>query len=93
VVDVGETDTVEVFPPPAFALQVKVLAPLALSIELCPEHIEAGVAVTVSDGKGVTLTVTVAVSLQPLAVPTNVYVAVTVGDTLIEGAFDVVLHV
>ena len=90
---IGETETGLTFPPPALALHVKVAAPAPLNEVLCPEQIEAGVAVIVSVGKGVTLTVTVVLSVHPALLPINVYVAVTVGETTTEVALEPVLHV
>lgn len=54
------------------ALQVYVAAPLALKVVLCPVQMAAGVALTVSEGSGVTLTETVVVSLQEPVVPISV---------------------
>jgi hypothetical protein len=41
---------------------------VAVNVDDAPLHIEAGDAVTVTDGEGATVTVTVAVLVQPLAV-------------------------
>jgi len=82
VVDAGLTVVEDVFAP---VLHVYVLAPLAVNVVLCPEHIVAGLADAVTDGNGFTVTLTVAVPVHPAAlVPVTVYVVVLVGDTVLE---------
>ena len=51
-------------------VQVYVVAPFAVNVAVCPEHIPGEFTVTV--GSGVTVTVATAVLLQPLAVPVTV---------------------
>jgi hypothetical protein len=58
-------------------------APLAVSVVLLPVHIEGAEGLIVTTGKGLTVTVTVAVLVQPAAlVPVTVYVVVAVGDAV-----------
>ena len=64
-------------------LQEYVLAPAAEIVAVAPVHMVAGVVVTV--GKGLTVTTTVAVFVQPAAeVPVTVYVVVAAGETVVE---------
>lgn len=52
-------------------------------VEFWPEHMAAGVAVAVTVGNGFTVSVTVAVPVQPAAVdPVTVYVVVAAGDAI-----------
>ena len=62
-----------------------VLAPLALSVVLDPEHIDDDVADAVTVGNGFTATLTDAVPVHPaVLVPVTVYVVVLVGVTVLE---------
>ena len=70
--DIGETTIGFPLPPPELALQVYVLAPVAVRVVVWPVQMLAGVAVTVSEGKGVMLTATVCVDTQPEVVPVTV---------------------
>jgi len=59
-----------------------VLAPPAVNVELAPLQIVAGDALAVTVGNGFTVTVTVAVPVQPAAdVPVTEYVVVVAGLT------------
>ena len=60
---------------------VYIVAPLATKFVLPPAHIAGVAGVTVTTGLGAMLTVTLAVSRQPVPplVPTTVYVEVTAG--------------
>ena len=81
--DVGDTVTLEPLPAPFD--QLYVLAPLAVSVEDCPEFIVDGIAEAVTVGNGFTVTLTAAVPVHPAAlVPVTVYVVVLVGDTVLE---------
>jgi hypothetical protein len=65
-------------------LQLYVFAPLAVSSELSPLHIAAGLADAVTVGNGFTVTLTVAVPVHPSAlVPVTVYVVVALGVTVL----------
>ena len=65
---------------PVDGAQLYVDAPLAVSEVLLPEQMEGAFGLTVMVGKGFTVTVTVAVPVQPDdVVPVTVYVVVTVG--------------
>jgi len=82
VVELGVTVMLAVLPP---VFQLYVFAPLAVSTEVAPLHIAAGLAVAVTDGNGFTVTLTVAVPEHPaVVVPVTVYVVVLVGDTVLE---------
>jgi hypothetical protein len=71
-------DEPELFP----GSQVKLVAPLAVSVEEPPEQIEFCEAETVTAGAGVTLIATVFVAVQPFtSVPVTVYVVEVVGAT------------
>jgi hypothetical protein len=60
-----------------------VLAPAAVSVDEAPEHIVAGVADTVTLGKGLIVIVTVPVPVHPFGVvAVTVYVVVTVGEAV-----------
>lgn len=83
VVEVGFT--VFELPVPRLWLQEYDEAPDAFKTELCPLHIEGGVAVAVRVGFGFTVTVTVAEPVHPAEdVPVTVYVVVEVGFTVFE---------
>ena len=76
--------------------QVYATAPLALSVELLPAQIVAGLAVTDTFGAGFTIMVTTAVlvAAQPkVLLPLNEYVVVIEGVTTIEVAVEAVLQV
>ena len=61
-----------------------VLAPLALSVVLDPEHIDDDVADAVTVGNGFTATLTDAVPVHPaVLVPVTVYVVVPLGVTVL----------
>jgi len=78
-------DTVLELPVPRLCDQLYVFAPLAVSTEVAPLHIAAGLAVAVTDGNGFTVTLTVAVPEHPSdVIPVTVYVVVPVGDTVLE---------
>ncbi|MPM65885.1 hypothetical protein SDC9_112789 [bioreactor metagenome] len=62
-------------------LQLYVVAPLALIVELLPLHMGDNVADAETEGNEFTVTVTLAVFVQPLVVPVTVYVVVEDGDT------------
>jgi hypothetical protein len=63
--------------------QLYVEAPLAVRETFPPIHIAGAEGVTVTTGNGCTVTVTVAVFVQPLEeVPVTVYVVVTVGEAV-----------
>ncbi len=71
MVDVGLTTFG--LPVPKPPLQLYDVAPLAVNVELEPLQIVVGEADTVTLGKGLTVTVTLAVLVQPLAsVPVTV---------------------
>lgn len=79
----------------AFVLQVKLTAPLALSVAVLPEQIDplAGELVIVNDGRAFTETVTAAVFEHPAPLlPVTVYVVVTEGVTTIEDVVCAVLQ-
>jgi len=81
VVPVG--DTVLELPLPKLCDQLYVFAPLAVSTEVAPLHIAAGLAVALTDGNGFTVTLTVAVPEHPApVVPVTVYVVVALGVTV-----------
>ena len=81
VVALGVTVMLAVLPP---VLQLYVFAPLAVSSELSPLHIAAGLADAVTVGNGFTVTLTVAVPVHPSAlVPVTVYVVVALGVTVL----------
>jgi hypothetical protein len=69
-VDVGDTVTLEPLPAPFD--QLYVLAPLAVSVEDCPEYIVDGIAEAVIVGVLLTTTLTVVVAEQPADVPVTV---------------------
>ena len=78
---VGVTVMLAVLPP---VFQLYVLAPLAVNTEVAPLHIAAGLAVAVTDGNGLTVTLTVAVPEHPaVLVPVTVYVVVALGVTVL----------
>jgi hypothetical protein len=61
-----------------------VFAPLAVNTEVAPLHIAAGLAVAVTVGNGLTVTLTVAVPEHPaVLVPVTVYVVVALGVTVL----------
>jgi hypothetical protein len=61
-----------------------VFAPLAVSTEVAPLHIAAGLADALTDGNGFTVTLTVAVPVHPaVLVPVTVYVVVALGVTVL----------
>ena len=60
----GLTFAVEETTPPAFALHVYVVAPVAVNVLLVPEQIIGGPAVTVNEVKGLTVITTVCVAVQ-----------------------------
>ena len=81
VVPVG--DTVLELPLPKLCDQLYVFAPLAVSTEVAPLHIAAGLAVAVTVGNGFTVTLTVAVPVHPaVVVPVTEYVVVALGVTV-----------
>jgi hypothetical protein len=81
VVVVGDTVTDEPDKLPGFHTYVE--APLALNEVLPPTQIAEFVELAVTVGNGLTVTPTVAVFTQPLAlVPVTVYVVLVVGDTV-----------
>ena len=80
VVDAGFTDVVLVFTLPALALQVYVVAVLAVNTVLCPLHIVG--LLTANVGVGVTVTVIAAVAVHTPLAPVSVYVVVEAGLTL-----------
>ena len=81
VVEVGFT--LLVLPVPIEFPQTYESAPEAVSVDVLPEQIDAGFVAMLITGAGLTLTVTLAVPVQPpLSVPVRVYVVVTVGNTL-----------
>ncbi len=81
VVVVGDTVTDEPDKLPGFHTYVD--APLALNEVLPPTQIAEFAELAVNVGNGLTVTPTVAVFTQPLAlVPVTVYVVVVVGDTV-----------
>lgn len=59
------------------------LAPFAVNVAVCPEHIPGEF--TVTFGSAVTVTVATAVLLQPLLVPVTVYVVVDVKAGVVAG--------
>jgi hypothetical protein len=63
VVIVGATDIV--VPVNANGFQLYVLAPLAVSVAVCPTQMDVGLATAVTVGLGLTVTVTVFVLVQP----------------------------
>jgi hypothetical protein len=82
-VDVGLTVIDAVLAP---VLHKYVLAPLAVSVEDCPEFIVIvdGLAVAVTVGNGFTVTLTAAVPEHPaVLVPVTVYVVVALGVTVL----------
>ena len=71
VVELGVT--VLLAPLPRLCDQLYVLAPAAVNTEFAPLHIDAGLAVAVTVGNGLTVTLTVAVPVHPAAlVPVTV---------------------
>ena len=81
VVPVG--DTVLELPLPKLCDQLYVFAPLAVSTEVAPLHIAAGLADALTDGNGFTVTLTVAVPVHPaVLVPVTEYVVVELGVTV-----------
>ncbi|MPN04142.1 hypothetical protein SDC9_151378 [bioreactor metagenome] len=66
---------------PSELLQLYVDAPLALMVVLLPLQIGDTVADAETEGIAFTVTVTLAVFVQPLAVPVTVYVVVEDGET------------
>lgn len=78
--------------PPGF--QLYVAAPPGVKVDEPPEQTTLGLAAAVIVGKGFTVTVDVAVFVQPATdVPVMVYVVVPVGVGFIVGPVWVVLHV
>ena len=69
VVVPGETEMLAVLPP---VLHEYVVAPVAVRVEDDPAQIVAGEAVAPTTGLGFTVTVTVAVPVQPKLVPVTV---------------------
>jgi hypothetical protein len=69
---VGVTTVLEVRTPPAFALHVYDVAPVAVKVELDPEHTAVGVAVTVRVGAEFTVTITVCEEVHPPLSPVTV---------------------
>ena len=91
MVEVGEATTLDpvVGLTEAVGAHEYVLAPLLVSVEVCPTQIAVGDADAVTVGNGFTVTVTVAVFTHPAAeVPVTVYVVVTVGDAVTEEPVD-----
>ena len=78
----GETEVVAVIALPAFALQVNVTAPEAVSVELPLLQIVAGDAVAETVGVAITFTESVYVPAHPPLSPLTVYVVVTVGEAV-----------
>jgi len=75
--------TVLLAPLPNPPDQLYVFAPLAVSTEVAPLHIAAGLAVALTDGNGFTVTLTVAVAVHPaVVVPVTEYVVVELGVTV-----------
>lgn len=75
-------------------LQTYVEAPVALSVDVCPAHIVAGVALAETVGKGFKVTVTVAVPVQPASeLPVTEYVVVAAGVAVNEDPLPDGLHV
>jgi len=71
-------------PVPRLCDQLYVFAPLAVNTELAPLHIASGLAVALTDGKGFTVTLTVAVPEHPaVVVPVTEYVVVVLGVTVL----------
>jgi hypothetical protein len=81
VVEVGDTVLLEPLPKPPD--QLYVLAPLAVNVEVCPLHIDVGLADAVTVGNGFTVTLTVVVAVHTSLTPVTVYVVVEVGDTVL----------
>jgi hypothetical protein len=76
--------TVLLAPLPNPPDQLYVFAPLAVNTEVAPLHIAAGLAVAVTVGNGLTVTLTVAVPEHPaVLVPVTVYVVVALGVTVL----------
>jgi len=66
-------DTVLELPVPRLCDQLYVLAPFAVNVVLCPEHIVAGDAEAVTVGNALTVTLTDAVPVHPaVLVPVTV---------------------
>jgi hypothetical protein len=83
VVAVGDTVTDDPDKLPGF--QVYVAAPFAVSVVVPPEQIVLNDALLLTEGRGLTVIVLVAIFVQPVAlVPVTVYVVVAVGDTVTE---------
>jgi len=76
-------DTVLELPVPRLCDQLYVFAPLAVSTEVAPLHIAAGLAVAVTVGVLLTITVTDAMAEQVPLVPVTVYVIVDEGVTVL----------
>lgn len=92
-VDEGETDTVLVVAPPAFALHVYVVAPPPVSVTDCPLQIVVAEVLAVTTGKATTVTVAVLDELHEPELPVTVYTLVEVGLTVIVDAIAPVLQV
>ena len=83
----GVTVIVELVAP---VLQVYVLAPLTDKEADCPGHMV--LLETITGGPAPTITVVVAVLVQPADVPVTVYCVVTVGLTEMEAVVALVFH-
>jgi len=81
VVALGVTVMLAVLPP---VFQLYVFAPLAVNTDISPLHIADVLAVAVTVGNGLTVTLTVAVPVHPaVLVPVTVYVVVALGVTVL----------
>jgi hypothetical protein len=83
VVEVGVATTVDpvVVFNPVLGAELYVFAPLAVSVAEFPEQTALALEEMVTTGLGTTVTVEIAVPLQPKLVPVTVYVVVTDGVT------------